>query len=1065
MTRCTNCGHDNAAEFRFCGSCGQALNEGACPACGFANPAGQRFCGRCGTGLAAAAPSTAEAPQRGERRLATVLFADVVGFTSFADGTDPEAVATAVDQALRRMAQIVVEYGGTVDKYIGDSVMALFGIPTSHGDDAERAVAAALAMREQGGELRFSIGINSGEVMATTVGEGGEVTAIGDAVNVAARLEETAAAGEILVGPLTAELVRERFLLRPRNPALLKGKREPVIVFEVLEGRSRGEGDAGTTPPLVDREADLNFLVACWRRAVARSRAQVVVLTGEAGIGKTRIADELAAVAGDALVARSSCPGYGSLVGARLGSELAGALSQEPSSEPLPAISLDEQGVLRLRRLLAERAAEQPVLLVIDDMQNASAADLEPLAQLAARAAELPVLILLVGRSEPPGWLGTFGGATTVRLDPLAPEDSARLAAAIAGDHPLDGGAAQQIALEAGGNPLHIRELIRLLCSNEGLVLRSGRYSLGERLPLPASLSAVLSARLDGLSPVDKEVVQVVAIFSDGASSEEMSAVAGRDVGSALERLVTTGLLHQEEGGRFVVADPLLREVAYEQLPHSARGRRHRTAAGVAATPLGRARHLGLAARYLSSDSRLREEAAASLASTGIAVLETSDFRGGIELLRQAVALGYEDPRTLIRLAQAETDLGNSAQAHALLDSVDTGGDPWLEAAVLHARANDMHPQQGRGLEMLAEVADRWKQLGDQQKQAWALANLGNALFQLGRVDDAVPNIEAALEIFRGIGDDSGGAAAGQQLSLMKPDDPRVPQLLAHGLRLAEEAGDLVKTRNALIPLAWVRFIRTHLGGEDATAEALNDAQHLARVAGDIGDPVFEVQGHGIAAVLYRLLGRLDEAEDRIRQARQVTLPAESMSIPFLAAAAFVVSLARGGDPAKRPPVAASAGPIEVMSDALIVEALLLGGHVEAALEHLVASPLDVGPTGSPVLARLIGVSRGAVLLFTSRYDETEESLLAARDAARAVDALPTEVTAVALLAEARYRQGRADQARELIDDIGEDPGGVAALLRDRVRVLLGDAGMEPHVREQAASLLAPGLALDPAGE
>src|SRR5207244_4049826 len=189
MAVCGSCGAENQAGFRFCGSCGTALGGGGCSACGFANPAGQRFCGNCGTALSGegVAPTRA-APSAGERKLATVLFADVVGFTSLAESTDPEAVARTVDAAFRRMAEVVESYGGTVDKYIGDALMAVFGVPQAHDDDAERAVAAAFAMRELGGDLAFSIGINTGEVMATAVGRDGDVTVIGDAVNVAARL-------------------------------------------------------------------------------------------------------------------------------------------------------------------------------------------------------------------------------------------------------------------------------------------------------------------------------------------------------------------------------------------------------------------------------------------------------------------------------------------------------------------------------------------------------------------------------------------------------------------------------------------------------------------------------------------------------------------------------------------------------------------------------------------------------------------------------------------------------------------------------------------------------------
>src|SRR5207302_11060240 len=233
MIACSSCGAQNPSGFRFCGSCGTELGGTPCPSCGFDNPPGQRFCGQCGSALGEAAPAPAPtAGAAGERKLATILFADVVGFTSMSENADPEAVARTVYAAFRRMAEVVESHGGTVDKYLGDALMAVFGVPVAHDDDAERAVAAALAMRELGGDLAFSIGINSGEVMATAVGRDGDVTVIGDAVNVAARLEKAASGGEVLVGPLTAELATTGIAFRERQPVILQGKRDPVPVFE-----------------------------------------------------------------------------------------------------------------------------------------------------------------------------------------------------------------------------------------------------------------------------------------------------------------------------------------------------------------------------------------------------------------------------------------------------------------------------------------------------------------------------------------------------------------------------------------------------------------------------------------------------------------------------------------------------------------------------------------------------------------------------------------------------------------------------------------------------------------
>src|SRR5947209_13815196 len=392
MAVCGSCGADNPAGFRFCGSCGTALGMPACPSCGFANPPGQHFCGQCGSRLsdsatsdAAGVPATPRATSSpGERKLATILFADVVGFTSLSENSDPEAVARTVDAAFRRMAEVVESHGGTVDKYLGDALMAVFGVPVAHDDDAERSVAAALAMRDLGGDLAFSIGINSGEVMATAVGRDGDVTVIGDAVNVAARLEKTASGGEVLVGPLTAELAAGGIAFRERQPVILKGKRDPVPVFEVL-GLREGGASAATVerdrPPLIGRDDDLAFLRAQWRRVVRDQRASVLLVTGEAGMGKTRLLEELEGeITDEAAVAHTRYPAYGGLGGPQVAKEIAEQLGpmgdveidvriksvageMDPSLLELDPEAFRQEQLWAYRRYLESKAAEQPVLI------------------------------------------------------------------------------------------------------------------------------------------------------------------------------------------------------------------------------------------------------------------------------------------------------------------------------------------------------------------------------------------------------------------------------------------------------------------------------------------------------------------------------------------------------------------------------------------------------------------------------------------------------------------------------------------------------------------------------
>ncbi|MBV9411700.1 MAG: AAA family ATPase, partial [Acidimicrobiia bacterium] len=621
MAGCGSCGADNPAGFRFCGSCGTALGGPGCPSCGFVNPAGQHFCGQCGTRLSMDAAATPPAPvsSPGERKLATILFADVVGFTSLSENTDPEAVARTVDAAFRRMAEVVENHGGTVDKYLGDALMAVFGVPVAHDDDAERAVAAALAMRELGGDLAFSIGINSGEVMATAVGRDGDVTVIGDAVNVAARLEKAASGGEVLVGPLTAELAAGGIAFRERQPVILKGKRDPVPVFEVLGLREGGTAAIERElPPLVGRDDDLAFLRAQWRRVVRDQRSSVVLVTGDAGMGKTRVLEELEAeVAGDAAVAHTRYPAYGGLGGPQVAKEIAELLGPmgdaeidvrinsvggeiDPSLYDLDPDAFRQEQLWAYRRYLESKGAERPVLIVIDDIHRSGDETLELLGALMARVVEVPVMLALVGR--PDDWLVRFPGSTTVRLAPLSAPDSEALVTALLPADVDPGPLASSLVERGTGNPLYLRELVAVVCAHSG-----------EAATLPPTLQAILAARLDALPPDQKGAIQRVSVLGDVAMEDQVAMLGLSDPGAALRSLVAGGFLRQRQDECYEVADPLLREVAYETLPRQVRGEWHRRAAQAVTDDVQRARQLQRAAGYLPDDEGLQGEAAAAL--------------------------------------------------------------------------------------------------------------------------------------------------------------------------------------------------------------------------------------------------------------------------------------------------------------------------------------------------------------------------------------------------------------------------------------------------------------------
>nr|MDQ2754596.1 AAA family ATPase [Actinomycetota bacterium] len=817
MLICPACGTSNPPAFSYCGHCATPLAGQACSACGTVNSADSLFCGHCATPLSMssvgpiAVGPIAVAPALQERKLATVLFADVVGFTSLSEKTDPEVVARLVDSAFRRMAEVVTDHGGTVDKYMGDSIMAVFGVPVAHDEDAERAVAAGLAMRELGGDLAFSIGINSGEVMATTMGGAGDVTVIGDTVNVAARLEKAAGAGEVLCGPLTADLAGRRIVFRERQPVVLKGKREPVGVWQAVALRPDDHGGDPDGPPLVGRDDELAFLVAQWRRVRRDGKAQVFVICGDAGAGKSRLVDELAArVGADGLVIRSTYPAYGPMGGGQvpmdiyrqLGSlgdsdvdarmrSLAGDL--DPSLKAIDPGAIQQEQLWAIGRLFKEKASDRPLLVAVEGLHRSGERSLELLSSLTSRIDDIPMLLVLTGRSEPHDWLTWFPTATTLRLLPLSRADAALLAGALVADAPLAADAADFLVERANGNPLYLRELVAAARARGSLVLDGGTYHLVAHGAIPASLQALLAARLDALEPGQKLVLQLVSVMGVAATADQVAAVGADDPVPALRALADAGLLRRgRDGGGYDVEDPLLREVAYETLPRTVRGHMHRRAAVVAELVEERARHLERATEYLPDDTALALDAAEALADAGAAFAAASRISDAIRALERAVALGLQGPAALLQLAQLQATQGRHDAALSTLAQIpDDPVDPGLAVERDHAAAAvQIFPAPAEALSGLRSVAPRWRALGNTVKEGWAHANAGVALFNLSRMGESAAEMEVALDLFGRAGDRAGLVSTQSFACLVMPADSRVPGWLADSLDFAHEAGD-----------------------------------------------------------------------------------------------------------------------------------------------------------------------------------------------------------------------------------------------------------------------------------
>ncbi len=628
-----------------------------CPACSQPVPEGARFCPSCGTALTHA--PVVEALTDEERRVVTVLFADIVGFVSLAERRDPEQVKRLVDAAFALLVADVEAHGGVVDKVLGDAIVALFGAPVAHEDDADRAVRAALAMqstlrdfREEhpADEVRMRVGVNTGEVLVGTVA-GTDYTAMGDVVNTASRLQQLAPPGAVLVGDATRTLCSPSLRFRPYEEVQLRGRDQEVLVWQAVGHDSallarRWQSDV----PFVGRNTELDVLSNLASISVA-GRSAIVAVTGEPGIGKSRLVHEVVTTMmtarPDAFLLEGVCAPYGeSNVWWPVAGGLLGRLGLDRNSPPDEArdrvvrrlepfeefgqgspefdhvvevvmhllghpSAIDALGPSAVRDAvfggltfaLRRRATKSPVVLWIDDLQWAGPLLLDLLESTARHLADLPLLIITTYRRDEEGitdWPQAVDPALTLHL-PLAPLSESEVADLVhtAAGRPLPERTVRSISARAGGNPLFLTELARLAaeCPDDP-----------DGLELPGSLRALIAARLDQLTPMQRAVLDNAAILGVEGRVASLRSFAGElgqpfDV-TDIDVLVELGLIVRD-GGRWQFRSDVVREVAYGTLTKQARAQRH---AGVARhlAALGdllldqRAHHLACAAELVA---------------------------------------------------------------------------------------------------------------------------------------------------------------------------------------------------------------------------------------------------------------------------------------------------------------------------------------------------------------------------------------------------------------------------------------------------------------------------------
>jgi class 3 adenylate cyclase/tetratricopeptide (TPR) repeat protein len=535
-----------------------------CTSCGHGNGEGAKFCEECGVSFAVASVGT-----QVQRKTVTVLFCDLTGSTALGETLDPERLRALLARYFERMKAIVERHGGSVEKFIGDAVMAVFGVPVLHEDDALRAVRAAVEMRDALPELglRGRIGVMTGEVVTGTQ----ERLATGDAVNVAARLEQAAQPGEVLVGGPTSALVRGATDVEPVEPLELKGKSDPVPAYRLL--RVRDAPERRHEALFVGRTGELVILREAWERVRGEQRCELVTITGDAGVGKSRLAVELLASI-EATVVRGRCLPYGEGITYWPVVEVLKQLDLPPAEDAAAAAirsllgetdsaTSAEELAWAFRKAVERAAAERPLVVVFDDIQWGEETFLDLIEHVALLSAGASILVFCMARPElaerRPTW------PVTLRLDPLGDEDVDELI-----PERIPGELRDKIVRAAGGNPLFIEEMVAMAGEAEGDVV------------VPPTLQALLGARLDQLETGERGVLERGAIEGEVFHQGAVEALTPKEtqVTPRLAALVRKALIRSdrpqlpgEDAFRF--RHLLIRDAAYDALSKAIRAELH----------------------------------------------------------------------------------------------------------------------------------------------------------------------------------------------------------------------------------------------------------------------------------------------------------------------------------------------------------------------------------------------------------------------------------------------------------------------------------------------------------
>jgi predicted ATPase/class 3 adenylate cyclase len=832
---CQSCGAESPEGKKFCIACGKPLAL-SCVSCGAALTGNETFCGECGTPLSsqaagrAAMPSATRETPAAERRLVSVLFADLVGFTAASEVRDAEDTRELLSRYFEQARTVIELYGGTVEKFIGDAVMAVWGTPVAQEDDAERAVRAALDLVAAVPELDSSLGARAGVLTgeaAVTLGAKGEGMVAGDLVNTAARVQSVAEPGAVLVGEATKRATEAAIAYEDAGPHELKGKAEPVSLYRALRvtaGRAGALKSVGLEPPFVGRDRELRLVKELFHASADERKAHLVSVLGVGGHGKSRLVWEffkyLDGLAVFAFWHRGRCLAYGEGVTywalaemVRMRAEIvegedinsARAKLREAVAEHVPdqgerdwveprlahLLGLEERQVHEREdlfagwRLFFERMAEaNPVVLVFEDMHWADASLLEFVQYLLEWSRNHPIFVLTLSRPELVERHAQWGAGkrnfTSLSLEPLSQVAMEEL---IEGFVPgLPDELRAQILARAEGVPLYAVETVRMLLdrgllAQEGAVYRpTGRI---EALDVPETLHALIAARLDGLELKERRLLQDASVLGKTFTKQGLAAVGGgseEELEPLLVALVRKEVLslHSDprspERGQYGFLQDLVRYVAYETL-----ARRDR-----------KDRHLRAAAHLEEAFGAGELEIVEVVASHYLAAFEAApDDEDAAETKRRASDMLRRAGERAASLAASEEAERYFAQAADLAD------EPLLQAE-LYERAGEMAwagARQDRAQAHYERAIEFFETAGETHPAARVSARLGEVEWGQGRLEEALERMERALSVLEADEPDADVAALMTQLGRLhffNGNLERSTARLEQGLALAE---------------------------------------------------------------------------------------------------------------------------------------------------------------------------------------------------------------------------------------------------------------------------------------